>query len=118
MKNIKEEAERLAKWFHNQYEDEAIRNGWATQKDCKVPFDELPEANRKTMIAVCEKLNLKASERLEKVEAQLNEAVEFGFDNGMLWGETYGGWFTPTEEDNLEKKKESVKDFLTKLKDQ
>ena len=42
--------EKLAKIFHDAYEKIAKKQGWNTQKSCKVEFDDLPEANKKTMI--------------------------------------------------------------------
>ena len=40
----------LAEWLHNNYEEIALNNGWKTQSDCQVPFDELPNENKETML--------------------------------------------------------------------
>jgi len=47
--------EQMAEWFHNNYEEIAIAEGWQTQDKCKVEFKDLPESNRTTMIKVCER---------------------------------------------------------------
>lgn len=46
--------EALAWLMHETYEAAAKEHGWRTQTSCRVPFDDLPEANRKTMLAVAE----------------------------------------------------------------
>ena len=46
----------LAKFLHIEYENSARLFGWGSQEVCRVPFDELPEANKKTMLSVAEKL--------------------------------------------------------------
>ena len=51
MKNIE-----LAKWLHDNYEEVAWEKDWDTQKDCKVEFDALPEANKQTMIEIAQRL--------------------------------------------------------------
>ena len=40
----------LAEWLHNNYEEISLNNGWKTQSDCQVPFDELPNENKETML--------------------------------------------------------------------
>ena len=42
--------EEIAVMFHDAYEDVAKEEGWNTQNKCKVPFNDLPEANKRTMI--------------------------------------------------------------------
>jgi len=44
--------ERLARLMHESYEGHARRVGWETQDSCRVAFDDLPEENRRTMLAV------------------------------------------------------------------
>lgn len=44
--------EGIARAFHDRYEAEARRAGWSTQASTRVPFEQLPEANRKTMLRV------------------------------------------------------------------
>ena len=51
---MKSAAEELANFMHVEYEKFAQGSGWETNKDCRVSFDDLPEANRKTMILVAE----------------------------------------------------------------
>ena len=46
----------LAKWLHDNYEEIAKKENWNTQEDCKVEFNTLPDANKRTMIEMAEKL--------------------------------------------------------------
>lgn len=49
-----EEIEKLAKLMHDTYEDKAREFGWSTQKKTRVAFRDLPESNKRTMLAVAE----------------------------------------------------------------
>ena len=51
MKNIE-----LAKWLHDNYEEVAKEKDWNTQENCKVEFDTLPSANKKTMVEIADRL--------------------------------------------------------------
>lgn len=46
----------LAIWLHNNYEEVAKQKKWNTQENCKVEFDNLPDANKKTMIEIAKRL--------------------------------------------------------------
>jgi hypothetical protein len=46
----------LAKWLHDNYEAVAKEHNWNTQENCKVEFDTLPEANKRTMIEIADRL--------------------------------------------------------------
>lgn len=46
--------EELAEFMHDTYEGIAQMSGWGTQKKCQVKFEDLPEANKKTMLGVAE----------------------------------------------------------------
>jgi hypothetical protein len=46
----------LAKWLHDNYEEVARKENWNTQENCKVEFDTLPDANKRTMIKMAERL--------------------------------------------------------------
>jgi hypothetical protein len=46
----------LAKWLHENYEAVAKDKNWNTQENCKVEFDTLPDANKKTMIEIAGRL--------------------------------------------------------------
>ena len=48
--------EVLAEWMHNQYEEISKEQRWKTQKKCQVKFKDLPEENRKVMIALAGRL--------------------------------------------------------------
>jgi hypothetical protein len=45
-----EEAVKIARAFHDEYEAFAEMHGWETQEATRVAFDDLPEANRKVMV--------------------------------------------------------------------
>ena len=45
---------KLAKFMHERYEKYAFIFGWNTQEKTKVPFEDLPEENKKTMLAVAQ----------------------------------------------------------------
>ena len=64
----KEAIIELAKFMHDEYEKAAWSLGWDTQKSCQVPFDDLPQKNKDTMMFVAEKVNKKY---LESVQAEL-----------------------------------------------
>ena len=46
----------LAKWLHDNYEAVAKEQKWNTQQSCKVEFDTLPDANKRTMIEIADRL--------------------------------------------------------------
>ena len=46
----------LAKWLHENYEAVAKDENWNTQQSCKVEFDALPDANKRTMIEIADRL--------------------------------------------------------------
>lgn len=48
--------EELAKWLHDNYEAIAKEQNWNTQQNCKVDFDTLPDANKRTMIEIADRL--------------------------------------------------------------
>ena len=48
--------EELAKWLHDNYEAVAKEQDWNTQQSCKVEFDALPDANKRTMIEIANRL--------------------------------------------------------------
>jgi len=57
------EAESLAKAFHETYERLAPSYGYETRKESAKPWSEVPEKNKRLMIAVCsEILNMVATD--------------------------------------------------------
>jgi hypothetical protein len=50
-KLINPDVEKVARVFHDAYEDAALRHGWKTQDSCRVPFESLPVANKAAMLA-------------------------------------------------------------------
>ena len=59
---------KLAKLFHETYEDESKKVGWETQKSCKVEFDDLPEKNKAVMISVVKIIYDKEIKPLTKIK--------------------------------------------------
>jgi hypothetical protein len=49
-------AEELARAFHETYERLAPEFGYETRRESAVPWEEVPENNKRLMIAVCEEL--------------------------------------------------------------
>jgi hypothetical protein len=47
------EAEKMAQKFHEAYERLAPQFGYQTRTESAVPWEEVPEQNRKLMTAVC-----------------------------------------------------------------
>lgn len=62
--------QQLAEIMHETYERQALIEGWTTQESCRVPFAELPEANKRVMLAVA-KAVLWATPDLSKMEAEV-----------------------------------------------
>lgn len=48
--------QELAKWLHDNYEAVAKEQDLNTQQSCKVEFDTLPDANKRTMIEIANRL--------------------------------------------------------------
>lgn len=46
-------AEQMARTFHEVYERLAPEYGYKTREESAKPWDEVPEANRRLMIATC-----------------------------------------------------------------
>ena len=46
-------AESMARKFHDLYEEMAPDYGYETRPESRKPWDEVPEKNRRLMIAVC-----------------------------------------------------------------
>ena len=51
-----DEAERVARQFHETYERLAPRHGYQTRTDSAVPWSRVPAANKRLMIATCKDL--------------------------------------------------------------
>lgn len=65
--------EEMAEIFHDEYEKAAKMYGWSTQKKCSVGFWELPEANRKTMIATIIQVRKLLERRINKNKRRFDE---------------------------------------------
>lgn len=46
----------LSEYLHDNYEEISKSTNWDTQKNCKVPFKDLPNENKTTMILLASKL--------------------------------------------------------------
>lgn len=51
-----EDIAELAEFMHDEYEKEAKKVGWKTQKSCQVKFMDLPAENRQVMYNIAEKV--------------------------------------------------------------
>ncbi len=49
-------AEELAQLFHETYERLAPQYGYETRKASAVPWDQVPEENKRLMVAVCDEI--------------------------------------------------------------
>lgn len=50
---VEADPEALARRFHETYEALAPRFGYETRRESAVPWDQVPENNRRLMVAVC-----------------------------------------------------------------
>src|SRR3990167_4565015 len=62
--NIKNSVYELANFIHLEYERFAQKTNWDTNEKCKVAFDDLPEANKKTMLLVAESVLAEIKQKL------------------------------------------------------
>jgi hypothetical protein len=46
----------LADWMHEEYEKIAKEQGWKTQENCRVKFEDLPKENQKVMLELAKRL--------------------------------------------------------------
>lgn len=70
-----DESEKLAKQFHETYERLAPSFGYETRKDSAVPWEAVPEKNRKLMVAVCGEIAAQAQASLAAARAQALEPL-------------------------------------------
>jgi hypothetical protein len=66
------DAEELARFFHESYESLAPEFGYETRKESAVPWEKVPDKNRRLMIAVCARV----LDRLEMTPADLPDKME------------------------------------------
>ena len=69
-------ADQLAQRFHETYERLAPSFGYETRKDSAVPWESVPEKNRKLMVAVCAELLPAARPGGEETLSRLRKAVD------------------------------------------
>lgn len=77
--------QELAKWLHDNYEAVAKEQKWNTQQSCKVEFDTLPDANKRTMIEVADRLLNFNLLRLHFVVGRSEQLVCDCGDSNMTW---------------------------------
>ena len=77
-------AEELARKMHRVYEWQAKIVGWKTQDSCQVPFDNLPETNKKVMLVVAESIRREMLLRLAKVEVLSVEIIKQKIEKELL----------------------------------
>jgi hypothetical protein len=75
----------LAKWLHDNYEAVAKEKDWNTQQSCKVEFDTLPDANKRTMIEIADRLLNFNLLRLHFVVGQSEQLPCDRCENGLIW---------------------------------
>lgn len=63
-------AEDLARYFHQTYENLAPHYGYETRKASAVPWAQVPENNRRLMIAVCESVLHRLAAKYETLDAR------------------------------------------------
>lgn len=85
--------EELAKWLHDNYEAIAKEKDWNTQQSCKVEFNTLPDANKRTMIEIADRLLNFNLLRLHFVGGQSEQLFcpdcksKARMQNGFIWCE-------------------------------
>ena len=67
-------AEQLARLFHNTYEELAPVYGWETQLESRTAWEDVPERNKKLMVATAERVLA----RIEPLEAALRALGTLG----------------------------------------
>ena len=55
-KELQRELDKIAEFMHNKYEEASYQVGWKTQKNCRVPFKDLPLKNKAVMRIVAHKV--------------------------------------------------------------
>jgi len=68
--------EEVARAFHEAYERLAPSFGYETRPESAVPWEQVPENNRRLMIAVASEVTAAIRARLAEVERERDEAVQ------------------------------------------
>ena len=74
---LDEVIERECEAMHDRYEAAAAEAGWKTQERSRVPWSDVPEANKVTMRAAIRPL-VEENLRLRKKLARRSETIEVG----------------------------------------
>jgi formate dehydrogenase maturation protein FdhE len=78
--------ERVAKAMHAAYEAAAKVNGWATNEQCRVAFDDLPAENKATMYASARAAIEAMREPSEAMIATADDVYDQCTDTGDFYG--------------------------------
>lgn len=76
--------ERLARLFHEFYEELAPEFGYETRAESAVPWEQVPENNRQLMIAVCERVLGDITQELLDERARNDELAQRICDTHLL----------------------------------
>jgi hypothetical protein len=87
---------KLAEWLHDNYEELAKANDWQTQEITRVRFDDLPEKNKATMLALADRMintfNFITYNTVLAVSLPLSESLKFiRWLNDDNWHSFYKG---------------------------
>jgi len=66
-------SEKITKMLHDAYERHALTNGWETQVASRKHWEDVPEANRNTMLAMVEEI----------IPDLMKEAYYVGYELGL-----------------------------------
>jgi len=107
---------KLAEWLHDNYEELAKANDWQTQEITRVKFDDLPQANKNTMLALADRLHntFLIIARQALVSGQLQLPSE-RFDAEDWLGEHKDIWNHPRVTDRNDKESYEVADLMAEF---
>ena len=88
------DAERIARAFHETYEDLAPKHGWETQERSRKDWNEVPPENKALMLAVVQTLLDKG---IIVTEAPLRDALEAIDIRLRSWGAAHDPFEMKTE---------------------
>jgi hypothetical protein len=68
-----EEIINLATFMHNTYEILAEINGWKTQENCKVKFEDLPSKNKEVMLQLSCHIKTRENIRIDEIFGEMGK---------------------------------------------
>ena len=76
---------QIAEWLHDSYESISENKGWDTQKNCKVPFKELPDSNKMVMLEMANLIIANINDKFAKrLEEEIRSAYVHGIGNAEM----------------------------------